>query len=142
MIALTNQPINELAIIESVRSPRAGAVVLFLGTTREITGDRQTTALDYEAYGPMAERKLQALETEARRRWPIIECTIVHRTGNVPATESSVAIAVSTPHRREAFDAGGWLIDQIKECVPIWKREQFGDGTTEWVHSEEGGRPA
>ena len=82
----------------------------------------------------MAERRLAELESEARRRWPVIECIIVHRLGTVPPTESSVAIAVSTPHRADAFAAGQWLIDSLKADVPIWKREQWADGTTEWVH--------
>ena len=82
----------------------------------------------------MAERRLNELETEARRRWPVIECIITHRLGTVPPTESSVAIAVSTPHRSDAFAAGQWLIDSLKADVPIWKREQWADGTAEWVH--------
>jgi molybdopterin synthase catalytic subunit len=142
MVRLTTSPIKEQTLIEQVRSAQAGAVVLFLGTTREITGDRRTASLDYEAYAPMAERKLTELEAEARGRWPIVDCAIVHRTGNVPLGETSVAIAVSTPHRRDAFEAGQWLIDRVKESIPIWKREQFADGTTEWIHPEPGERPA
>ena len=115
--------------------------MLFLGTTRELTAGRQTVALDYEAYREMAEQKLAELEAEARRRWPVIECIMVHRLGRVPPAEASVAIVVSTPHRRDAFAAGEWLIDTLKQDVPIWKREQWSDGTTEWVHpgmNEEG----
>ena len=108
--------------------------MLFLGTTRELTDGRQTVALDYEAYNEMAERQLADLEAEARRRWPVIECSITHRLGRVPPTEASVAIAVSTTHRRDAFEAGQWLIDSLKHDVPIWKREQWSDGTQEWVH--------
>jgi molybdopterin synthase catalytic subunit len=134
MIQLTNYPIDTAALLNAVRHPEAGAVVLFLGTTRELTGARQTTALDYEAYHEMAERRLADLETEARRRWPVIECSIAHRLGRVPPTEASVAIAVSTPHRSDAFAAGQWLIDSLKRDVPIWKRERWADGTTEWVH--------
>lgn len=134
MIQLTDNAIDTAALIDRVRHPEAGAVVLFLGTTRELTGDRQTVALDYEAYHEMAERKLAELENEARRKWPVIECMIVHRLGRVPPTEASVAIAVSTPHRSDAFAAGQWLIDSLKHDVPIWKREQWADGTTEWVH--------
>ncbi len=134
MIQLTNHPIDTAALLDRVRHPEAGAVVLFLGTTRELTDGRQTVALDYEAYREMAERQLAELEAEARRRWPVIECIIVHRLGRVPPTEASVAIAVSTPHRSDAFAAGQWLIDSLKHDVPIWKREQWADGTTEWVH--------
>ena len=109
-------------------------IVLFLGTTRELTAGRQTVSLSYEAYRELAERRLTELENEARRRWPVIECIIVHRLGVVPPMDASVAIAVSTPHRSDAFAAGQWLIDSLKSDVPIWKREQWADGTSEWVH--------
>ena len=145
MIQLTEKPIDTAALVDSARHPEAGAIVLFLGTTRELTATRhpndpvagcprQTVALDYEAYHEMAVRQLAALETEARRRWPVIECIITHRLGRVPPTETSVAIAVSTPHRSDAFAAGQWLIDSLKRDVPIWKREQWADGSQEWVH--------
>jgi molybdopterin synthase catalytic subunit len=145
MIELTTNPIDTAALVEAARHVEAGAVVLFLGTTREFTAiphpadpsatcPRQTVALDYEAYREMAERQLADLETEARRRWPVLECKIVHRLGRVPPMEASVAIAVSTPHRGDAFAAGQWLIDSLKRDVAIWKREQWADGTTEWVH--------
>ena len=134
MIQLTNEPIDTAELTKSACHPEAGAVVLFLGTTRELTEGRQTVALDYEAYGEMAERRLAELEAEARRRWPVLECLIVHRLGRVPVAEASVAIALSTPHRAEAFAAGQWLIDSLKRDVAIWKREQWADGTTEWVH--------
>ncbi len=152
MIQLTHHPIDTAALLDSARHPNAGAVVLFLGTTRELTATRhpadpdagcprQTVALDYEAYREMAECQLAELENEARRRWPLLECMIVHRLGRVPTAEASVAIVVATPHRADAFAAGQWLIDMLKHDVPIWKREQWADGTTEWVHpgmTEEG----
>ena len=141
MIQLTNEPIDTASIVARASHPEAGAVVLFLGTTRELTNARRTVALDYEAYDSMARQKLAELEAEARRRWPVIECIVVHRLGRVPPAEASVAIAVSTPHRSDAFAAGQWLIDSLKHDVPIWKREEWADGTTEWVHpgiQEEG----
>jgi molybdopterin synthase catalytic subunit len=134
MIQLTDQSIDSAELVRRAGHPEAGAIVLFLGTTRELTDGRQTVALDYEAYAKMAERQLSQLEAEARRRWPVIECLIMHRLGRVPPGEASVAIAVSTPHRSDAFAAGQWLIDSLKRDVPIWKREQWADGTTEWVH--------
>jgi molybdopterin synthase catalytic subunit len=134
MIELTTEAIDTGMLLERARHPNAGAVVLFLGTTRELTNGRQTVALDYEAYREMAERRLAELESEARRRWPVLECMVVHRLGRVPVAEASVAIVVSTPHRADAFAAGQWLIDALKKDVPIWKREAWADGTTEWVH--------
>jgi molybdopterin synthase catalytic subunit len=143
VIQLTHESIDTGELIRRAGHPEAGAVVLFLGTTREITDGRQTVALDYEAYEEMARRRLAELEAEARERWPVIECFVVHRLGHVPIGEASVAIAVSTSHRRDAFAAGQWLIDSLKRDVPIWKREQWADGTTEWVHpgvNQEGER--
>lgn len=134
MIQLNHDPIDSSAVIESVQSPEAGAVVLFLGTTREFTAGRQTESLDYESYGEMAFRKLEELEQEARQRWSLTELTIVHRLGHLGIGEASVAIAVSAPHRKNAFTAGQWLIDTLKEIVPIWKKENWADGTSEWVH--------
>jgi molybdopterin synthase catalytic subunit len=134
MISLTHEPIDCHRVLASVASNDAGAVVLFLGTTREFTRGRQTESLDYECYPEMAEKKLHELEREARRRWPIVECTVIHSLGHLPLGEASIAIAVSAPHRQDAFAAGQWLIDTIKEAVPIWKKENWADGTTEWVH--------
>jgi molybdopterin synthase catalytic subunit len=137
MIELTNEPIDTAAILEKVQSTQAGAVVLFLGTTREFTGDKRTTSLDYEAYPAMAQSKMAELEAEARRRWPLCNCVIVHRLGHLKLGEASVAVAVSSPHRGEAFDAGRWIIDTLKLVVPIWKKENWSDGSTEWVHPEQ-----
>lgn len=134
MIELTHEPIDPSRVLDAVASRDAGAVVLFLGTTREFTNGRQTASLDYECYPQMAESKLQELETEARRRWPIVKCHIVHRLGHLGLGDASIAIAISSPHRSDAFEAGKWLIDTIKEIVPIWKKENWADGTTEWVH--------
>lgn len=134
MVKLTREPIDTAALIAQAARPEAGAVVMFLGTTREMTAGRRTVLLDYEAYDEMAEQKLAELEAEARRRWPLVECSIVHRLGRVPLAEASVAIVVSTPHRADAFAAGQWLIDTLKRDVPIWKQEHWADGTSEWVH--------
>lgn len=134
MIQLTDNPIDTAAVLLEVGSHEAGAAVLFLGTTREFTRGKQTRHLDYECYGEMARQKLAELEAEARRRWPVVGCAIVHRLGRVELGEASVAIAVSTSHRRDAFAAGEWLIDTLKQVVPIWKQEHWADGSTEWVH--------
>lgn len=134
MISLTQSPIDPSAILAQVASNDAGAVVLFLGTTREFTKGRQTESLDYECYPQMAEAKLAELESQAREKWPLVHVAIVHRLGHLELGEASIAIAVSSPHRQAAFEAGKWLIDTIKEDVPIWKQENWADGTSEWVH--------
>lgn len=135
-ISIIDQPIDYTAITERVRSNECGAVVLFMGTVREMTAGRQTVALDYEAYPEMAQQTLQQLTTEARAQWPVHAVAIEHRVGHLALGEISVAIAVSSPHRKDAFEAGRFLIDRLKEIVPIWKKENWSDGTTEWEHPE------
>jgi molybdopterin synthase catalytic subunit len=134
MIAIQEAPIDHAVLTERVRSNRAGAVCTFLGTVREMTGARRTSALEYEAYPEMAAKKMAELEAEARSRWPIIDVALVHRVGHLDLGEVSVVVAVSCPHRKQAFEACEWLIDTLKEVVPIWKKEVWADGTEEWVH--------
>lgn len=138
MIEITSSPIDTAAVTERVRSTRAGAVCTFLGTVRELTGERRTVSLRYEAYPEMATKKMAELEDEARRRWPIIELALVHRVGDLDLGEVSVLIAVSCPHRGQAFEACRWLIDTLKQVVPIWKKETWDDGEQEWVHPGAG----
>jgi len=134
MIEIRSSPIDAAAVTERVRSPHAGAVCTFQGTVRDLTGDRRTVSLRYEAYPEMALKKMAELEDEARRRWPVIELALVHRVGDLDLGEVSVVVAVSCPHRGQAFEACRWLIDSLKEVVPIWKRETWEDGEQEWVH--------
>jgi molybdopterin synthase catalytic subunit len=134
MIRLTSDLIDHASLTEQVRRPGCGAVVTFLGTVRDLTGGRETLALDYEAYPGMAEKMLAGIEAEVRARWPIGEIALVHRLGHLDVGEVSVGVAVSCPHRAEAFDACRYAIDRLKEVVPIWKKENWADGSTEWVH--------
>jgi molybdopterin synthase catalytic subunit len=90
----------------------------------------------------MAERKLAEIEREARQRWPVGEIALVHRLGRLGVGEVSVAVAVSCPHRAEAFEACRYAIDRLKQVVPIWKKENRPDGTADWVHPDVGGAPA
>ncbi|MEN1680755.1 MAG: molybdenum cofactor biosynthesis protein MoaE [Planctomycetota bacterium] len=136
MIALTHQPIDTTKLVADASQPAAGAVVLFLGITREFTAGRQTRELAYEAHAAMAEAELARLEAAARDRWPLVACSIVHRLGEVPLAEASVAVVASSPHRADAFEAARWLIDELKQTVPIWKQEHYADGETEWVHNQ------
>jgi molybdopterin synthase catalytic subunit len=138
MIELTDQPIDRDAVIAAVRCAAAGAVVLFLGTVRELTEGRQTASLDYECYPEMAQTMLAQLAAEAGDRWTLAGCAIVHRVGHLDVGETAVAIAVSATHRQEAFQAAEWLIDRIKEVVPLWKKENYADGTSTWVHPHTG----
>lgn len=136
MIEIVNHPIDTNRVLQSVQSDRAGASVLFVGTTRQFTDGRETVSLDYECYHEMAIKMMSQLRYRAFEKWPLEHCTIVHRIGAVPVGESSVAIAVSTAHRVDSFKAGQWLIDTLKKEVPVWKRECFADGSREWVHPE------
>jgi molybdopterin synthase catalytic subunit len=137
MIQLTHEPIDSATLLEHTQSPEVGAVVMFLGVSRRMTRGRETVQLTYDAYEEMAVKELGRLEAEARERWPLVECSIVHRLGLVPLGEASVAVAVASAHRREAFEAGEWLIDTLKQRVPIWKQEHWADGSSEWVHPVE-----
>jgi molybdopterin synthase catalytic subunit len=134
MIHLTRERIDHHVLTEQVRRDNCGGVVTFLGTVRDLTDGRVTAALDYEAYPDMAEKKMAEIERETRERWPVGDMMMVHRLGHLDIGEISVAVAVSCPHRAQAFDACRHAIDRLKELVPIWKKENWADGTTEWVH--------
>ena len=135
-IELTPAPLSAAAAVAFVTAPAAGGIAVFVGTTRAETSPdgRPLVALDYEAYADMALQRLRGLAAAARGKWPVDKLAIVHRTGPVAVGESSVVIAVSTPHRADAFDACRFLIDQLKIDVPIWKRETWADGSASWVH--------
>jgi len=134
MIRIQQEPIDHAALMEQVRRSHCGAVVGFLGTVRDLTGDRVTLWLEYEAYPGMAEAKLAEIEADVRARWPVGEIALVHRVGRLEVGEVSVAVAVSCPHRGDAFDACRYAMDRLKELVPIWKKENWADGSSEWVH--------
>ena len=133
MIQLTQEVIDHAALTEKVRRPDCGAVVTFLGTVRDLTDGRVTTALDYEAYPGMAEKKMAEIEAETRARWPVGDMMMIHRLGRLDVGEVSVAVTVSCPHRAQAFEACRYAIDRLKELVPIWKKENWADGSSEWV---------
>lgn len=114
-------------------------MVTFLGTVRGVTDGRPSLSLTYQCYAELAETELAKLEAEALRRWPLLHCAVIHRLGNVAVGETSVAIAVSAVHRHAAFAAGQWLIDRIKQVVPIWKEEHYADGSSAWIHPQEPG---
>ena len=134
MVRLTRDVIDYHALTEQVRRDNCGAVVTFLGTVRDLTDGKVTVALDYVAYPGMAEKKMAEIEADTRQRWPVGEMILEHRLGHLEVGEVSVAVAVSCPHRGQAFDACRHAIDRLKELVPIWKKENWADGSSEWVH--------
>jgi len=138
LFEITEAPIDPARLLAAVADPAAGASVLFVGTTRNENAGRRVTRLEYEAFSTMAVREMRQLARQARRRWPLRRVAMVHRTGLVPVGEASVGIAVSAGHRAEAFQACHWLIDRLKEIVPIWKKEHYRGGTV-WIGAQQGG---
>ncbi len=132
---VTEDPVSEDMVSALVSSPDAGAIVTFLGTVRNNARGRTVLSLNYEAYPPAAERMLEQIGDEILERWGIEQTAIFHRMGHLSVGEASVAIAVASAHRGDAFDACRYAIDRIKEIVPIWKKEFYEDGET-WVGSE------
>lgn len=139
---LVDEPIDVAALESRVRNRSCGAVVLFLGTVRDHHQGREVTALTYSAYRPMAETRLRAITTELEVGDEGLHVAIVHRLGEVPVGEPSVAIAVSSPHRAAAYDASREALERLKREVPIWKRERYADGETIWREEEPLSGPA
>jgi molybdopterin synthase catalytic subunit len=136
MIQIIDKNIDVVELLASVSVPEAGGIDMFLGTTRNHSKGKKVIRLEYEAYSPMALRMMSEIESEIRKRWNIQKISIVHRIGAVPVMEASVAIAVSAAHRKEAFEACRYAIDELKKRVPIWKKEIFEDGEV-WVENVE-----
>jgi molybdopterin synthase catalytic subunit len=134
------EPIDVGALVVDAFRPDCGAVATFVGTTRvdESSGEK-VEYLEYEAYRPMADKKLEEIGGEIKKRWEVGHVTIVHRLGRVEPGEPSVVIVVASPRRVPAFEASRYAIERIKEIVPIWKREVWSDGYV-WVGSQVGTR--
>jgi molybdopterin synthase catalytic subunit len=134
-VALVSDRIATDTVLTEIKQPQDGAMVVFEGIVRDHTRGRQTLYLEYEAYEPMARRKLEELAEEALERFEIREVVVVHRLGRLAHSETSVLIAVASAHRAPAFEACRWLIDTLKKTVPIWKKEYFEDGAV-WADGE------
>ena len=140
MFAIVEGPIDVADLIAASQRPDCGAISTFVGTTRvDETGGASVEHLEYEAYRPMADRKLEEIGAEIRMRWDVREVSIVHRIGRVDPGEASVVIVVAAPRRGAAFEASRYAIERIKQVVPIWKREVWSDGYV-WVGSQVGTR--
>ena len=141
---VVTEPIDAAALLESVRSPAAGAAVLFVGSVREFTeeagGVHQTQALTYEAYVPMAERQMQSILKDAISRHGLTAAAAEHRIGTLELGELAVVVAVSSPHREAAFNAGREVLEQIKSAVPIWKKDHAASGDSHWVAGQGASR--
>ena len=135
-IELTHNPLDPERVTSQVRRDTNGAVVTFLGTTRNNFEGKQVLSLEYEAYEEMALKKLGEVREELQAQFDLEDIAISHRIGTVPIGESSLVVAVASPHRKEAFQACQVAVDRIKEIVPIWKKEVFDDGSR-WVACED-----
>ena len=129
---LSEEPLSLDRVVEEVRSDEAGAIATFTGTTRIVSRGRTVTHLDYEAYEGMAEQVMEQIASELRERYELIAVAIHHRIGRVGIGETSVLIAVSAPHRQDALAACKDAIDELKERVPLWKKEVY-EGGEEWI---------
>jgi len=130
MNQLTRDPISVESLMMAVQSPERGGTCVFLGTVRN---DGRVTGIEYSAYNEMALAEMTRMLDEARARWPEARVAMQHRLGLIPVGEASIAIAAAAPHRDEAFAACRYVIEEVKQRLPIWKKELYADGTATWV---------
>jgi len=135
LISITADPLDPQPFIEHVRRDESGAVAIFLGVVRNNNLGRRVLHLEYDAYPQMAEKKLRQVAEEIMSRWPISDIAIAHRTGRLRIGETSLVVVVSSPHRREAFEACQHAVNRIKEVAPIWKKEVW-EGGEAWIEGE------
>ncbi|HEV2669602.1 MAG TPA: molybdenum cofactor biosynthesis protein MoaE [Gemmatimonadales bacterium] len=130
MTYLSRSPISVDSLLASVQSPARGGTCVFLGTVRS---DDDVTGIDYSAYDDMATAEIERILGEAQERWTNARVTLQHRLGLVPLGEASIGIVAAAPHRDEAFAACRYVIEEVKQRLPVWKKELHADGTTTWV---------
>lgn len=133
-VLLTEEPIEIGRLEREAASSAFGGYVTFSGNVRDHARGKTVLALSYDCYKPLAEKQMQEIAREVEERWQG-RCAIAHRIGDIPIGECAVAIVVGTPHRAEAFAACRWAIDTLKETVPIWKKERYGDGEV-WIEGD------
>ncbi|WP_068672599.1 molybdenum cofactor biosynthesis protein MoaE [Oceanobacillus sp. Castelsardo] len=132
LFEIVEDPIEVGAIIDKVKRREAGAITTFMGTVREWTKGKRTIYLKYQAYKPMAVKMLAKIGDEIEEKWPNTRIAITHRIGHLDISDIAVVIAVSSPHRKAAYEANEYAIERIKQIVPIWKKEHWEDGET-WI---------
>ncbi|MDG7006735.1 MAG: molybdenum cofactor biosynthesis protein MoaE [Nitrososphaerota archaeon] len=130
---ITTLPIDPAKVMEAVQDDSAGGTVLFVGTIRNVSEGKQVAGLRYEVYEEMAEKKMKEIEERVMARWPVRKLAMVHRYGDLRIGEVSVAVAVSSEHRGDAFEACRYAIDTIKKSLPLWKKEKLKGGKEGWV---------
>ncbi len=134
MFTISSSPIDTPALLNELRHDRAGACVTFEGWVRDLNEGRPVTALDYEAYVPLAEKEGNRIVSEAIEKFGVLGVVGVHRTGSLAVGDLAVWIGVVAQHRSAAFDACRYVIDESKGRLPIWKRERYLDGSSEWIN--------
>ncbi len=132
MILVSHKPLDVQAVIDAVQTEQAGAINIFIGTVRNQTAQKSVIGLEYEAFEAMAIKKMEEIAEQAKAKFPVLKVAMAHRVGKLKLGEMAVVIAVATPHRAESFAACKFIIDTLKEVVPIWKKELFEDGEV-WV---------
>ena len=130
---ITEDPIDVTSLLQETEDSSSGALVVFVGTVRDHNEGKPVEAVTYEAYKPLAEKALKELEQEVLERFDVQRCRIQHRVGHLQLKEPSVAIVVRAAHRREAFEAAKWAIDELKKHVPIWKEEHYATGERRYL---------
>ena len=136
MFEITDNPIDINEVYKKVVRRNAGAVTVFIGTVRELTHGKKTLYLIYESYVEMAVIQLKKIGDEVKEKWGDVDVAITHRIGKLEITDIAVVIAVSTPHRPAAYEANQYIIERLKEIVPIWKKEHWEDGS-QWVGDQK-----
>lgn len=134
LIKISDKPLDSQEVIDLVASPDAGAIDVFIGTVRNSTQNKSVQRLEFESYDSMAIKEISKIIEKASAKWPVIKMAVHHRKGILDIGDIAVIIAVSSPHRKAAFEACQFAIDTLKETVPIWKKEVFDDGEI-WVAS-------
>jgi len=131
--ALVNKAIDAAAVLAEVAASKNGAAVLFVGAVRDSNDGRDVSGIEYSAYVAMAESEMAVIVSEAAAEFDTDDIVVEHRVGRLGIGEASVVIAVAHPHRAQAYEASRFIIEALKKRVPVWKREDYLDGTTEWV---------
>ncbi|HYO06412.1 MAG TPA: molybdenum cofactor biosynthesis protein MoaE [Phototrophicaceae bacterium] len=135
---ITSKEINVKSVLDSIdNNGDFGATVIFIGTVRNYGDNGQVMAMSYEAYVGMAEERIKNIEIEVKKKWDVKEVRVIHRVGDLKLGDNSITIAISTPHSKDAYDASQFILNKIKQDVPIWKNEKLLDGNTKWVRGKD-----
>ncbi|MBX9852105.1 MAG: molybdenum cofactor biosynthesis protein MoaE [Cytophagaceae bacterium] len=132
---ITEYPIDMISLLQEIKDPKAGGIVLFSGEVRNHSHSKDVAYLEYEAYIPMAEKIIKNILKEAVESFNLHKAICVHRIGKIEIGESAVAVLTASSHREESYKANRYIIDRVKHEAPIWKKEFFTDGTSEWGHN-------